>query len=166
MNPSPFPASPLIYKAKSAFLPSESPGFQTRRCQCWRAQSWGWSSSSRCSWTSVTGRAREAGRASTSWSMSLRGALKSSLLTLTHMGSKPSRWMSKDQRTERRMQCFLWCHGQECSFYTLEFSLLYQDVVGQIYKNNCCLILGMCALTQKFVSHRTYIWVNLCYLIF
>lgn len=104
---SPFPALPLISKAKSAFLPSESPGFQTRRCQFWRAQSWGWSSSSRCSWTSVTGRAREAGRASTSWSMSLRGALKSSLLTLPHMGSKPSRWMSEDQRTERRMQCFL-----------------------------------------------------------
>lgn len=77
------------------FLP-ESLGFQSRRCRCWRAQSWGWSSSSHCSWTRVTGRVRGAVRASTSWSMSLRSEPKSSWLTLMHMGSKSSQWMTEE----------------------------------------------------------------------
>lgn len=77
------------------FFPPASPGFRRRRCQCWRAQSWGWSSSSRSSWTRDTGRAREAGRALTHWLMSLRSGPKFFSLTSTHMGSESSRWMSE-----------------------------------------------------------------------
>lgn len=75
------------------FFPPASPGFRSRRCQCWRAQSWGWGSSSRSSWTRDTGRARGAGRALTHWLMWLRGGPKFSSLTSTHMGSELWRWM-------------------------------------------------------------------------
>lgn len=78
------------------------PGFQSRLCRCWRAGGCGRSSSSLCSWTRRTGRARAADRASTSWSMSSRGEPVSSSLTSTLTGSKSSRWMCDESRSGQK----------------------------------------------------------------
>ena len=78
------------------------PGFQSRPCRCWRAGGCGRSSSSLCSWTRRTGRARAADRASTSWSTSSSGEPVSSLLTSTLTGSKSSRWMCDESHSGQK----------------------------------------------------------------
>lgn len=77
------------------------PGSRSRQCQCWGAGGWGRSSSSLCSWTRHTGRVRAAGRALTSWSMSLRGGPRSFSRISTLTGSKSLRWMCDEVHTSQ-----------------------------------------------------------------
>lgn len=92
-------------------------GFQSRRCQCWRAWGWGRSSCSHCSWTRPTGRAKVDGKASTSWLMSLRDGLRFSSPTSMPMGSKLLQWTCDGSHTIHIwIMCSLavisWCHFQ------------------------------------------------------
>lgn len=148
----------LFMKLNLHVLTRISPGFQSRRCRCWRARSWGWSSSSRCSWTRVTGRAREAGRASTSWSMSLRSEPKFSSLTSTRTGSKSSPWTSEAAGPDDGERFSVMSLSRMFFLHTLAFCLLDLDVVGHFLPNVCvAFILGMCAFTPMFAPHRTFI---------
>lgn len=121
------------------------PGFQSRLCRCWRAGGCGRSSSSLCSWTRRTGRARAADRASTSWSMSSRGEPVSSSLTSPLTGS------SHHDECVMRVAAFRRTHHWDTQrkLWLDPFDFLLQDT-GALTTKTSAKVWKYCNLCQFF----------------
>lgn len=126
------------------------PGFQSRLCWCWRAGGWGRSSSSLCSWTRRTGRARAADRASTSWSMSLRGEPASSSPTSTLTGSKSSRWMCDESRGGQKNTSLR--HAEE--IVSIPLTSFYETL--ELWPQKTSAKVGKCCNLYQFFNASLY----------